>query len=127
MTRPGRPTIVTLLTDFGTADTYVAQMKGVILSHAPEARIVDLTHEIAAGDVRGAAFALMSAVSSFPRGTVHVAVVDPAVGTSQARLAVRAGGGDFFLAPDNGLLTPVFEAFRDVEARRGTPVHVEAV
>ena len=81
---PRRAAIVTLLTDFGTADTYVAEMKGVILARAPEARIVDLTHEIAPGDVRGAAFALAAAHGSFSRGTIHVAVVDPAVGTRQA-------------------------------------------
>jgi len=113
-----RSAIVTLLTDFGTADTYVAQMKGAVLSRASMAQIVDLTHEIAPGDVRGAAFALASAFMRFPRGTIHVAVVDPAVGTSQARLAVRSAIGHFFLAPDNGLLTPALDELRGVEARR---------
>jgi len=114
---PRRPAIITLLTDFGTADTYVGQMKGVILAHCPGARIVDLTHEVPAGDVREAAFALASAVGAFPQGTVHVAVVDPQVGTGQARLAVGAGG-DWFLAPDNGLLSPTLAALGDARARR---------
>lgn len=115
---PRRAPVITLLTDFGAADTYVAQMKGVILGLCPNAQIVDLTHEIAPGDIRGAAFALAGAYRHFPRGTVHVAVVDPAVGTHQARLAVRTGSGQSFLAPDNGLLAPTLDELRGVEARR---------
>ena len=114
---PRRPAIVTLLTDFGTADTYVGQMKGVILARCPGARIVDLTHEVPAGDVREAAFALASAVGAFPPGTVHVAVVDPRVGTAQRRLAVRAARAGFFLAPDNGLLGPALAGLEVNEVR----------
>jgi S-adenosylmethionine hydrolase len=95
---------ITLLTDFGTADGYVGAMKGVIVSLCPRARIVDLTHEIAAGDVRGGAFALATAAPSFPGATVHVAVVDPGVGTERRALLVEAGGA-FFIGPDNGLLS----------------------
>ncbi len=73
---------ITLLTDFGTADYFVAAMKGVILSHNPSARIVDITHDIPAQDIEAAAFTLFAARSSFPAGTIHVAVVDPGVGFS---------------------------------------------
>jgi S-adenosylmethionine hydrolase len=105
---PRRSRIVTLLTDFGTADTYVAQIKGVILGGCPGATLVDVTHGLPRGDVRAAAFALLESYAAFPRGTVHVCVVDPAVGTAQKRLAVRAAGS-YFLAPDNGLLAPLLE------------------
>jgi S-adenosylmethionine hydrolase len=114
---PRRTRIVTLITDFGTADTYVGQMKGAVLARCPGARIVDVTHAIPRGDVLAAAFALLEAVGAFPRGSVHVCVVDPAVGTEQARLAVRAGGS-YFLAPDNGLLHPATQGLGRFEARR---------
>jgi hypothetical protein len=98
-----RPSI-TLLTDFGTADGYVGALKGVLASLCPEARIFDLTHEIEPGDVRGGAWALMNAASVFPPGTVHLAVVDPGVGTERRALLVEAGAG-LFVGPDNGLLS----------------------
>ena len=95
---------VTLLTDFGTADGYVGAMKGVLLSVCPDVRVVDLTHEIPAGDVRAGAFALVASAPFFPRGTIHVAVVDPGVGTARRALLVEAGGA-FFVGPDNGVLS----------------------
>jgi S-adenosylmethionine hydrolase len=100
--------IITLTTDFGAADTFVGQMKGAVLSVAPMARIVDLTHEIPAHDVAAGGFALRTAYAAFPPGTVHVAVVDPGVGTSRRGLVVRTQRF-FFVAPDNGLLTAVLE------------------
>jgi S-adenosylmethionine hydrolase len=102
------PGIITLTTDFGTADTFVGQMKGAILSVAPEARIVDLTHEVPAHDVAAGGFALRTAYAAFPPGTVHVAVVDPGVGTSRRGLVVRTQRF-LFVAPDNGLLSAVLE------------------
>jgi S-adenosylmethionine hydrolase len=99
----GAPPLVTLLTDFGTADGYVGAMKGVIASLAPSARVVDVTHDIPAGDVRGGALALETAAPYFPPGTIHVAVVDPGVGTARRGVAVEAGG-QLFVGPDNGVL-----------------------
>ncbi len=97
-------TILTLLTDFGTEDEYVGVMKGVILSIAPEVRLVDLSHQIPPQDVRRAAFLLTSAVPYFPPDTVHLAVVDPGVGTERRPLAVRTPVGTF-VGPDNGLFS----------------------
>lgn len=98
--------IITLTTDFGFADEFVGVMKGVILGLAPAVRIVDLSHQIPAHDVRQAAFLLGSAYRFFPAGTVHVAVVDPGVG-SLRRIVLVEAGGQLFLAPDNGLLSLV--------------------
>lgn len=95
--------IVTLLTDFGLADAYVGVMKGVLLGIAPEARLVDLCHEVPPQDVPAGAFLLMTSFAYFPAGTVHLAVVDPGVGTTRRIVAVHAGGHTF-VGPDNGLL-----------------------
>src|SRR5216683_2549122 len=100
--------IITLTTDFGTRDPWVGIMKGVILGICPEARLVDLTHEIAPQDVLEAAMALESATRFFPEGTVHLAVVDPGVGGSRHPVAARAGG-QLFVGPDNGLFTFALE------------------
>lgn len=103
--------ILTLTTDFGTRDAYVAEMKGVILGIARAARqgvqVVDVTHEIEPHDVAAGALAVEAAAPYFPSGTVHVAVVDPGVGTARRGLAVAAGG-QIFVGPDNGLFTPLF-------------------
>ncbi|MFH0809462.1 MAG: SAM-dependent chlorinase/fluorinase [Pseudomonadota bacterium] len=109
-----RTNIITLLTDFGLRDTYVAQMKAVVLGVNPLARLIDLTHGIAAGDIREAAHALESACFLFPPGTVHLAVVDPGVGSARAPLALKAAGF-LFVGPDNGIFTPALAA--DPEAR----------
>ncbi len=101
--------IVTLLTDFGDRDAYVGVMKGVILGLAPDARIIDLAHGVAPQSVGGAAYLLEPAYPGFPPNTIHVAVVDPTVGTDRVVTAVRTAHG-VFIAPDNGLLTPVLEA-----------------
>jgi len=101
-------TTVTLLTDFGTADGYVAAVKGVIASAVPGVQIIDATHEIAPGDVYSAAHTLRRYWNRYPVGTVHVAVVDPGVGS--ARRAILAHADGFLLvAPDNGLLSLVLE------------------
>jgi S-adenosylmethionine hydrolase len=109
MTRTGawKPSgIVTLLTDFGTEDPYVGMMKGVLLSRAPGVRIVDLSHGVPPQSVRVGAWFLAHAWSFFPEGSVHVAVVDPGVGSSR-KLVLALDRGHAFLAPDNGLLGPV--------------------
>lgn len=96
--------IVTLLTDFGTVDGYVAQMKGVILTHAPEVTIVDIAHDIAPQDVLHARFVVERYWERFPPGTVHVVVVDPGVGSPRAALAVQADHRHC-VGPDNGVLS----------------------
>ena len=97
--------IITLITDFGTADGYVAEVKGVLLSGAPEANVVDLTHDIPPQDVEAARLALARAWQRFPDGTVHLVVVDPGVGSAREALAVSSRGR-FLLGPDNGVLSP---------------------
>jgi len=97
--------ILTLLTDFGTADGYVAEMKGVLLSHLSEATIVDVSHDLAAGDVDGARLAVARYWRRFPPGTVHLVVVDPGVGTARRALAVSSEGR-LLVGPDNGVLSP---------------------
>jgi S-adenosyl-L-methionine hydrolase (adenosine-forming) len=95
--------LVTLLTDFGTADYFVAAMKGVILARDRGIVLVDVTHEIPPQDVRAAAFTLLATHAEFPRGTVHLVVVDPGVGSPRLAIAAEAGGR-FFVGPDNGVL-----------------------
>lgn len=97
--------IITLLTDFGTADGYVAEMKGVLLTLAPDAQVVDVTHDIVPQDVDQARLTLARVWRRFPSGTIHVAVVDPGVGTSRRALAV-ASAEHYFIGPDNGVLSP---------------------
>jgi S-adenosylmethionine hydrolase len=96
--------IITLITDFGTGSPYVGQMKGVILSLCPEARLVDITHGIGPQNVREGAVVLADTAPRFPAGTIHVAVVDPGVGT-QRKLVYARIGSQQYLAPDNGLLS----------------------
>lgn len=97
--------IITLITDFGTADGYVAEVKGVLLSGAPDATVVDLTHDIAPQDIEAARLTLARAWQRFPEGTVHLVIVDPGVGSNRAALAVRSRER-FLLGPDNGVLSP---------------------
>jgi S-adenosylmethionine hydrolase len=96
--------LITLTTDFGLADAFVGTMKGVILARAPRATIVDLTHGVAPGDIRAGAFALLTGCRYFPKGTVHVAVVDPGVGSARRAIAVRTRDY-WFVGPDNGVLS----------------------
>ena len=95
--------VVTLTTDFGLKDPYAAEMKAAILSICPAAVIVDVTHEVEKFNVRMGAFVLASAAPYFPKGTIHVAVVDPGVGTERRPIIVQTKRG-FFVGPDNGLL-----------------------
>lgn len=122
--------LVTLTTDFGLRDAYVAEMKGVMLGIAEAARrplsLVDVTHDIERHDITEGALALEAAAPYFPAGTVHLAVVDPGVGTARRGLALTAGG-HVFVGPDNGLFTPFLEsgewrAFELAEADYRMPV-----
>jgi hypothetical protein len=111
--------IITLTTDFGTRDVYVAEMKGVMLEIAASAghalHLIDLTHEVAAHDVTEGALALDGAVPYFPRGSIHLAVVDPGVGTDRRGLVVRTDRA-LLVGPDNGLFTPFLERSTPWEA-----------
>lgn len=106
--------IITLLTDFGTQDTYVGVMKGVIASICPQARVIDLTHEVPPQDVKTGAFLLDISVDYFPQGTVHVAVVDPGVGTERKPIALRTDKA-FFVGPDNGIFTLVLQRYKALQ------------
>ncbi len=104
MARP----IVALLTDFGTRDHYVGAMKGVVLGVCPDVTLVDVTHEVPPHDILAGALELAACYRYFPAGTIFLVVVDPGVGSSRSALAAEVG--DFrFVAPDNGVLAPVFE------------------
>jgi S-adenosyl-L-methionine hydrolase (adenosine-forming) len=118
MTRP----IITLTTDFGLADAFVGAMKGVILSALPEADIVDITHGVEPFNVLDGALAIAQAAPYFPRQTVHVVVVDPGVGTARRPLLV-ASGGQFFVGPDNGVLSIAWQCDPASIARHITADH----
>jgi S-adenosylmethionine hydrolase len=112
--------VLTLLTDFGTADYYVAAVKGTVLRLAPGTQLVDVSHEVPAGDLATGAFLLWAIAAAgpwFPDGTVHFAVVDPGVGSRRRILAARTGFG-WLVLPDNGLLTHVLNqgAVRSIRA-----------
>lgn len=107
------PSLITLLTDFGLADNYTAEVKGVLLSRAPGVTLVDVSHEVPPGDVRAGQYLLSRTWNRFPAGTVHLVVVDPGVGTARRALAAQAGG-HCFVAPDNGLLSVLPEDARFV-------------
>ncbi len=108
--------LITLLTDFGDRDSFVASMKGVILTINPQATIVDLSHHVPPHSIEDAAYLLNSCYRYFPKGTVHVAVVDPGVG-SVRRPLIAQSERYFFLAPDNGLLTPILAEDSGMEVR----------
>ncbi len=108
--------VITLTTDFGTRDPYVAAVKGVLFARAPGATIVDLSHDIEPQDVLEAALFLAAAVPYFPAGTVHLAIVDPGVGSSRRPLAASIGE-QLLVAPDNGLLTLLSDQRGASEAR----------
>jgi S-adenosylmethionine hydrolase len=100
--------IITITTDFGERDPYVAMMKGVILTINPGARIVDITHQVPSGSIREGASIIKQTYQYFPSGTVHLAVIDPGVGGKRRPIAVLADN-HLFVGPDNGLFWPVIE------------------
>lgn len=110
--------IITLLTDFGHKDWYVASMKGCILSIAPNAVCVDITHEIQPGDICSAAFILAQCFSDFPEQTVFLCVVDPGVGTERSAIAIRLGRS-YLVGPDNGIFSYLVKREKD----RGIEIH----
>lgn len=103
----GMPPLIALFTDFGTRDAYVAQMKGVMLTICPHARLVDLNHDVGQFDVRGASYVLAASAVYFPAQTIFVAVVDPGVGSERRPVMLQTASDKWFIAPDNGLLTQV--------------------
>ena len=108
--RPGssRPRrLITLTTDFGTSDHFVGVMKGVMAGIAPSARVIDITHEITPYNILEGAFVIAEAAPYFPRGTIHVVVVDPGVGGARRAILCEASG-QFFVTPDNGVLSMIF-------------------
>jgi S-adenosylmethionine hydrolase len=104
--------IVTLLSDFGTADYFAGAMRGAVLAADAGAQVVDITHDIPAHDIEAGAFTLAAAYTAFPKGTIHVAVVDPGVGSERAALVVEAAG-HLFVGPDNGLFGHLYERAGD--------------
>ena len=106
--------IISLTTDFGLCDPYVAMMKGVILSINPEARVVDISHQIKAGSIIQAASLVHETFFFFPKGTAHVAVVDPGVGSDRRLIGLEAGG-HFFVGPDNGIFWPVIKDHKETK------------
>jgi S-adenosyl-L-methionine hydrolase (adenosine-forming) len=113
-----RSGIITFLTDFGTRDHFVGVMKGVIAGIAPRVRVVDISHDGPAFGLRAARFLLSQSWPWFPKGTVHLAVVDPGVGTARRALVVEAAG-HLFVGPDNGLLSDLL-ALKGVKVRQVT-------
>lgn len=107
---------VALLTDFGLSDHFVGTMKGVISCLAPEARVIDVCHDVPPRDVPAAAFRLRAAAPYFPPGTIFVCVVDPGVGSARRIVWARAKSGRQYLAPDNGLLSWVDEGFEELRS-----------
>jgi S-adenosylmethionine hydrolase len=123
------PPVVTLLTDFGAGSGYPAQVKGVLLRLLPQARLVDLSHEVPAFDVLAGALLLEACVPWFPPDAVHLAVVDPGVGTARRALAVVDPEGHRLVGPDNGLFTPFLgpgARVHLVEPGRAVPVPASA-
>jgi hypothetical protein len=111
--------VISLLTDFGLDDHFVGVMKGVMAGIAPQATVIDITHQVCPQNIMAGARSLAQAVPYFPRGTVHVAVVDPGVGTHRRALAAQIGA-HFFVAPDNGLLSIVIKHAQEA----GQPVRL---
>ncbi len=111
--------VITLLTDFGSQDHYTGVMKGVLLGICPEAQLVDITHEIAPWAIAEGAYTLSQAWKYFPEGTVHLVVVDPGVGSSRRGVVVEAAGHRF-VAPDNGVLTMLYDAVPDASVHEIT-------
>jgi S-adenosyl-L-methionine hydrolase (adenosine-forming) len=118
-TIPRPSTTITLITDFGAQDYFVGAMKGVILSGNPDAQVVDITHDIPAQDIKSAAFTLLACYRSFAPGTIHVAVVDPEVGSDRHAILIQAAG-QYFIGPDNGIFSYICDREKDYRVTRIT-------
>lgn len=118
------PRTITLTTDFGTSDAYVGIMKGVILNINPNVQVVDLTHAIPPQDIYEAGFSIYSAHSYFPKGTIHIIVVDPGVGSNRRAIVCRTDSA-FFVCPDNGVLSYLFPNLEDAEEHPVDVVEIE--
>jgi S-adenosyl-L-methionine hydrolase (adenosine-forming) len=116
------PSLITLTTDFGLSDHFVGTMKGVMLNINPAARFVDISHHINSHDVFDGAFTLFQSYRYFPPDTIHMAVVDPGVGSVRRPIIARSGAY-IFVAPDNGVLSLVYESEESVEVREITASH----
>lgn len=121
-----QPPTITLTTDFGLSDPYVGILKGIILSRAPSAVIVDLSHMIHPQDIEAAARTLLHAYSYFPDGTVHLVVVDPGVGSDRQILALKTNN-HFFVAPDNGVLSPFIESATTLHKVTNNDLYLPAI
>jgi S-adenosylmethionine hydrolase len=117
-----RKQVITLITDFGSADHFVGVMKGVILGINPDVEIADITHQIASYDIFDAAFSLAQSYRFFPPDTIHLVVVDPGVGTARRPILARSMNYKF-VAPDNGVLSLIYEREENVEVRHVTADH----
>lgn len=115
MNSPAPEPLITLTSDFGSRDGYAGAMKGVIRNVAPHTRLEDITHDIPAGDIRSGAWALRTAVPFYPRGTVHVAVIDPGVGTARNAVVLQADS-QYLIGPDNGLFSWIIRECGHVRA-----------
>jgi S-adenosylmethionine hydrolase len=116
---------ITLLTDFGTADGYVAELKGVLTTLAPGAPVLDMSHDIPAHDIEHARLTLARYWRRFPAGTVHLVVIDPGVGTSRAAIAVESDGR-FLVGPDNGVLSPALFSLDAIVVQLAVDPHASA-
>ncbi|HET7319090.1 MAG TPA: SAM-dependent chlorinase/fluorinase [Nitrospirota bacterium] len=116
------PAIITLTTDFGTRDSFTASVKGVILKINPQAQIIDISNEISPQDVWEAAYVLKSAYSHFPKGTIHLAVVDPGVGSGR-RPIIAVTESYYFVGPDNGLFSLVYHDAERLRVHHITSTH----
>jgi S-adenosylmethionine hydrolase len=117
-----RPAIITLTTDFGLNDHFVGAMKGVMLEAAPDAQIIDISHAVQSFDILDGAITISQAYSYFPAGTVHVVVVDPGVGTAR-RPIILTGDRHLFVAPDNGVLSLIYDREERLSVRHITADH----
>jgi len=119
---PAHPVVITLTTDFGSNDHLVAAMKGVILKINPDVQIVDITHNVGPYDILDAALTLSQCYKYFPSRTIHLVVIDPGVGTQRRPLLV-SGETNYFIAPDNGVLSPIYEKEERLTVRHITAEH----
>jgi S-adenosylmethionine hydrolase len=113
--------VITIITDFGLDDEYVGVLRGVILQHTTDIHIIDISHAVPPQDIRTASYLLARSYTYFPKGTVHLAVIDPGVGSARPIIALKADS-HYFVGPDNGIFTPVFQTAKTVTVYKVTNV-----